>query len=45
MKTMPASIWSATRSAWSSSLVNTYEPSPYGVSLASSTASSSEPTL
>ena len=33
--TMPASIWSATRSAWSESVVNRYEPSPYGVSFAS----------
>ena len=44
MKTMPASIASATRTACSESVVNTYEPSSNEVSFARAMASSSEVT-
>jgi hypothetical protein len=43
-KTSPASISSVNHSWSADSLVHTLEPSPYGVALASSTASASEST-
>jgi hypothetical protein len=41
---MPASIASATRAAWASSVVKTYDPRPNGVPFAISIACSSPPT-